>query len=432
MEKFLAIVIVYVFELLISFTFFNKNYDRRQKSALLVLLIGLTLFIPGALVFNFVDSVIVNLIVSLIINVIFSLICFDISVKSSVLQSILLDAIMFATESAAIFFLSLVLKIPTSLYKSNVYIYIIVALICKLLYFAVSQILAFIIKRGNIKNSDKKHFIPLFIFPVLTTASLIVFLYIALKTDLSSQYQIAITVISVLYIFACIFIFIYYQTLSDNEIKINELESERRFYKLNTAYLDVLQHQNDELQMLFHDTKHHYLALSSFSDITEVKDYIKKIYPDLESKNAIKISNNKMLDLILNKYIVFCNKNSIKFDYEVKTANLEYIDDSELLIILNNILDNAVEAASVSKEKVVEFSLRNINNMDLLSVINSCDNPPKHNGNNLLTTKLNSTNHGFGTRIIKKHAEMNNGKYEWFYDKDECKFHLTILFQKQK
>ena len=146
-----------------------------------------------------------------------------------------------------------------------------------------------------------------------------------------------------------------------------------------------------------------------------MKSYIAKIYPELEAKNIIKVSNNKMLDLIISKYIVDCKNNNIKFDYEVKTANLDYIDDAELSILLNNILDNAVEAAKNSSERYIEFSLRHIkNNMDLLSVINSCDISPN----------------GFGTKIIKKHAKKNNGKYEWFYDDTEHRFHLTILFQK--
>ena len=138
-----------------------------------------------------------------------------------------------------------------------------------------------------------------------------------------------------------------------------------------------------------------------------------------------------MLNLILNKYVVICKNNNIKFYYEVKTADLDYIDDSELSIILNNILDNAVEATMMSSEKCIEFSLRCINGMDLLCVVNSCDNPPKQSKGQLLTTKFDKSNHGFGTKIIKKYAKKNNGKYKWFYDNDEHRFHLTILFQRK-
>ncbi len=429
MSRTVVMIIVYLFEMLTSFCFFSRIYERK-KSITTTILIGLLLFIPSSFVFSLFENEIINLIVFFVINFIYSLICFDISLKNSAIQSVILDTLMFSTEIVTIFLLSLVMHLPAGQYKSDVNILIIIALICKMSYFILSQLLSFIIIRIGHKNNSVKQFLPFFIFPVLSIASCTVFLYTALKTEVSLVFRISTTVICVLYIFASVFIFIYYQTLANKEAKINELESEKRLYNLNNTYLNILQHQNNELQMMFHDTKHHYMALNNFDNIDDVKAYIAKIYPELEAKNIINVSNNKMLDLIISKYIVDCKNNNIKFDYEVKTANLDYIDDAELSILLNNILDNAVEAAKLSKEKYIEFSLRHINNMDLLSVVNSCDSPPKHKNGQLITTKFDTNNHGFGTKIIKKHAKKNNGKYEWFYDDIEHRFHLTILFQK--
>lgn len=426
------IIIVYIFEMLTSFCFFSRIYEKKLKSNLWILCIGLLFFIPSSIIFNIIGNEIINLTVFFLINFAYSLICFKISVKNAAILSIILDTIMFSTEIITIFLLSLVLHIPINQYKNDVHTFIIIIAICKLAHFILSQLLAVVIaKVGNKKTGNLKQFIPLFIFPALTIASSTAFLYIALKTEVTNFYKIATTCICIFYIFASIFIFIYYQLLANKEEKINELESEKRMYSLNQNYLEILQHQNNELQMMFHDTKHHYMALSNFDNIDDVKTYIAKIYPELEAKNIIKITNNKMLDLIISKYIVACKSNRIKFDCEVKTANLDYIDDSELSILLNNILDNAVEAAKNSSEKYIEFSLRHINNnMDLLSVINSCDSPPKEDNGHLITTKFDTNSHGFGTKIIKKHAKKNNGKYEWFYDDTEHRFHLTILFQR--
>lgn len=431
MSKTIVLIFVYIFEMLTSFSFYSRIYEKRQKSNLTIFIIGLLLFIPSSFIFNIIGNEVLNLVIFFIINVAYALVCFDISKKNAIIQSILLDALMFSTEIITIVLLPLILKVPTNQYENDLHIFIIIALICKMLYFILSQLLSFVIIRIGHKNNSTKQFLPFFIFPVLSIASCIVFLYTALKTEVSLVFRISTTVICVLYIFASVFIFIYYQTLANKEAKINELESEKRLYNLNSTYLNILQHQNNELQMMFHDTKHHYMVLNNFDNIDDVKAYIAKIYPELEAKNIIKVSNNKMLDLIISKYIVDCKNNNIKFDYEVKTANLDYIDDAELSILLNNILDNAVEAAKNSSERYIEFSLRHIkNNMDLLSVINSCDSPPKHNNRQLITTKFDTNNHGFGTKIIKKHAKKNNGKYEWFYDDTEHRFHLTILFQK--
>lgn len=430
MEREGIMILVYAFEALISFCFYSRICEKKIKSNALILLIGLLLFIPASLIFNMFENEAINLSIFFIINFVFSLICFDISIKNAAAFSVILDVLMYATEIITIFLLSIILKTSTDNYKSDAYSLMTAAIICKLVYFLVSQLFsAIVIKLGH-KDSGIKRFIPLLIFPTLTLLSCTLFLFTALKTEVSSTYKITTSAVCILYIIASIFVFVYYQKLTANEQKINELESERRLYDLNETYMKVLEHQNDELHMIFHDTKNHYIAISSLDNVEDIRKYINKIYKTFDQRSTLSISNNKMLDLILNKYIVICNQKNIKFEYEVKTADLGYIEDSELSIILNNILDNAVEAAEKSEGKRIEFSLRHIqDNMDFLSVINSCDNPPRHSHNRLLTTKFDSDKHGFGTKIIKKHIEMNGGQYKWSYDEENKEFHLTALFQ---
>lgn len=422
-------VLIYVFEMLIAFAFFSKNYNKKLKSNSAVILIGLVLFVPCAFVFSLFTNEIINLILFFVINFVFAILCFEISFKSSIIQGIVLDAIMYLSELLTIFLSSAILNIPTTTYKTNFIAFVMLSSISKVLYFTLSQILSFVIKKDKLEKSNTKHFLPLFVFPILTIATCTVFLFIALDVTLSAAYQIILFTICVLFIFACIFIFLYYQVLLEKEARINELESEQKLNSVNKTYLDILEHQNNEFQMMFHDTKNHYMALSNLENIEDVKNYIEKLYPNFENFNHIRISNNKMIDLILNKYIVLCKNNDIKFSYEVKTANLEYINNVELSMILNNALDNAVESAKESAEKIIEFSLRHINNMDLLSIVNSCDNAPIFQDGHLITTKKQSKNHGLGCKIIERHTKSNNGKYEWFYDKKEKRFHLSLLFQ---
>lgn len=321
----------------------------------MILLIGLLLFIPASLVFNLFENEIINLIVFFIINFVFSLICFDISVKNAAAQSVILDAMMYSSEIIAIFVLSCVLHTSTDEYKNDTYALLIAAVICKLVYFIVSQLFSMIILKIGHNDNSLKRFVPLFVFPVLTLISCTLFLYTALRTQVTQIYKITTTAVCILYIIAGIFIFVYYQVLASNELKISELESEKRLYDLNKTYMGVLEHQNDELNMMFHDTKNHYIAISSFDNIEDVRRYVNKICKTYDRKNTLCISNNKMLDLILNKYIVVCSQKGIKFDYEVKTADLSYIDDSELSIMLNNILDNAVEAAEKAVKRESNF-----------------------------------------------------------------------------
>lgn len=420
-------IVVYLSELLLAYSFISHNYERKTKTVNTFLIGGLLFFI-GAIIFKYVGNEYINVIVNFLIVLFFFEICFRIKWIEAIIYSIMLDVIMTVCEMIVIYSISTIFHTEINLHKENLAYFTILAIISKILNLIVIQLFAIFIGHITKTNTYSIRYTPLFIFPIISIVICALFLEMTSNYENSNRYSISILVVSIVMLITSIGIFIYYQNLAENEAKVKELENEQQFYNLNNAYLEVLQHQNDELQMHFHDTKNHYLTISGFEDISEVKDYISKIYKDLDSKTIVNVSSNKIINLILSKYIVLCNKQGIKLSYELQTANLSYIDDSELSIILNNIMDNAVEAASQSEEKQIELSIRHINNMDLLSVINSCDTPPNVKGNRLITTKKDSNGHGFGTRIIKKHAALNNATYEWFYDEDEKQFHTNLIF----
>lgn len=426
------VFVVYLFEMLACVAYFSRIYEKKFKSVWTVILIGAAIFLPGAVLFNIFGTLLVNALYYFVATTALAALCYKTSFKNAVAQSIIICILMSATEMLCVYSNALAMNMKTVDYLKDANLFGVYAVECKLLFFASLQLLAFLFKKKN-NYAEFKQFSVLFIFPVLMIISSLIVFNIALSEGiLMDSHLVEIGTINILNVLASLLAFVYYQKVIKRQERLNELETEKMYYDLNNTYFQLLQHQNEELQMIFHDTKHHYLAISSFDNIEDVRKYIDKIYPNIESNNKLNISNNRILDLILNKYIVLCKKGGIQFDYEVKTANLDYIDDDQLSIILNNLLDNAVEAASKSKEKIVELSIRHINDMDLLSVVNSCDVSPKSSGKQLLTSKQNALKHGFGTKIVKRNAKQNNGNFEWNYDEKEKRFHSTILFQPVK
>lgn len=184
------------------------------------------------------------------------------------------------------------------------------------------------------------------------------------------------------------------------------------------------------MHLIFHDTKNHFLTISGMDTTEEIKSYVSGVIGDIQKYDIIQRTNNKLLDLLLSKYDVLCKNNNIKLNIEVRTADLNYVSDSDLSIIVNNLMDNALEAAKQSQEKIIDFSLMCVNNFDILNVSNSCDNEPVHHGRKLITTKVSKKLHGFGTKIIKKYADKNKAEYEWFYDKEKQCFTSTVIFSR--
>ena len=162
----------------------------------------------------------------------------------------------------------------------------------------------------------------------------------------------------------------------------------------------------------------------------EIKSYLSKVQTNLDEYRYIGKTSNKMLDLILSKYDFVCAKSGIKFNAEVRTSNLSFINDDDLVALLSNMLDNAAESAKSSENAYIDFSVKNEKSFVVLNVKNSCAVEPKIIGDSLQTTKTDGGMHGYGTKSIKKTAKKYNGVCEWNYNENEHSFLCTVLFNR--
>ena len=97
--------------------------------------------------------------------------------------------------------------------------------------------------------------------------------------------------------------------------------------------------------------------------------------------------------------------------------------------MLNNLLDNAVEAAelSVKKEILVKLFTKN-NSMQVIKITNSCDTEPNTKNKDLQTIKKDKNLHGLGLKSVKKIVDKYEGSFDWNYKKEEHLFEICIIF----
>ncbi len=175
--------------------------------------------------------------------------------------------------------------------------------------------------------------------------------------------------------------------------------------------------------------KNHLMHISSLSENEEVKSYIDDLCGTVTSFGSKIISKNKTLDIIINKYSVLCESKKIKLNFDTKTENLSFIEPIDLSTILNNLLDNAVEASENSKTKFINVKISlNEHNLKVLTIVNSCDKEPLTKNGKLVTTKESTSEHGIGIKSVTRTLKKYNGDLEWFYDKDKSEFKVIVLF----
>ena len=156
--------------------------------------------------------------------------------------------------------------------------------------------------------------------------------------------------------------FFIYEHSIRNATELYELKAIKQKEEIERQYLDILEQNNKNLKIFTHDIKNHLEQIGNLTDSEEISTYISKLYGTINQYNNVVFSGNKTLDIIINKYNTLCANKNIKITFNVKTANLIDIDNTDLSTILNNALDNAVEAAEKSSNNSISFTQKTIEN----------------------------------------------------------------------
>lgn len=182
-----------------------------------------------------------------------------------------------------------------------------------------------------------------------------------------------------------------------------------------------------KLMIYAHDTKKHLAAIKSLNTDPQINSYISKLSEQLAEYTHHCHSGNKLLDVMIHKYSVDCEMRGVGFEYDVKLCNLSEVEDTDLVAILGNLIDNAVLAAENSEQKRVSLATARRNSYSVIVISNSCDTQPKSNGSHLITSKPDQKMHGFGLKSVSKTLKKYQGDFEWDYDSDMRMFTVTVM-----
>ena len=425
--RYLSFGIIYVFEFLITVSFCNSTMNKRMKYSK-IFACSFPLYILAAALYLAFENLLINSIASFLIYFLTMLIGYKEKIYKQVIYTVYLTIINYISEAVFyLFVFSRYTEITQEKTLSELQ-NLLLSISSKILNFILVQLLVLLIKHKEF-NGNKK-FLPLFIYPFISVCFYIQFVSLEDKYQFTKAEFRTYIIISVINAIMCIGIFIYYGLLDEQDRRLKEFEKEQQFVELNNSYMQVLESQNNEMHMIVHDVKNHYAAIAAMDNADDIHSYVDGISNDIQKYRVIRLTDNKMLDLLLSKYKVECSADGIEFNTEVKTANLDYIDDSDLSIIICNLLDNAVQAAAKSKAKQVTLSLRRVNNFDVLTVTNSCDTEPQTKDGKIATSKEDKVSHGYGMRLIEKYARKDNAEYEWHYDNGKNTFTSTMIFKR--
>lgn len=276
-------------------------------------------------------------------------------------------------------------------------------------------IIYFILRRfRNIKikfEISKVYWLIMFIVPLATLITLYVYLEIEKYTG--RNLGIIIFILSI-FIINVTMIYFYNIIVRGIEDKIEKefLQNKEKIYEEQLAI--IIQYM-DGINEIKHDLKNHLIFIEDLirnDKKEETLVYLNNKFDILYgNENEIK-TNNMPIDSILNFKLKYANKNKIKIKSDIKVPKELNIPAYDIITILGNIIDNAIEATEKlnEDERFINIIIKYDKGRLFIKIENSFNGQLKYEKGELVSTKKDKKFSGIGIKNINNCLKKYNGE----------------------
>ena len=424
-------LLTYLFEALISLMFFGKKYEKRFHIGIILSAFTLSALIQFGV--NVAGIQVLNLGSFIFCNFLLCLICYKTKFMQAIFSTLLLAAAMLITEIAIMYVSSLLFGIAVLEYTTNELVLFLQSGSSKLLYFLTVYLLAKLSTKEERNDLGSAKSFLLLLLPITSIVILLGIFKAAISYKFDKSIYVVLIISTVLLMYANIAVFWVHESLIKTQRENTELQLQAQKAELDTEYYTLLQNQYENSNILIHDIKRHLLSIKDLADENDcdgIELYIDNLYSEYEVKNIKKFSNHKLVNAIINRYAKVFSDCGITFNCDIRNIDFSFIADNDLTSLLDNLLENALEASRDSEEKKVDLLIAPTNvNYISISLNNTCSVAPNIKNGKLITTKKKSTPHGYGFKSIKRIADKYDGDVSFDYETKSKTFQIRIVLR---
>jgi sensor histidine kinase regulating citrate/malate metabolism len=212
-------------------------------------------------------------------------------------------------------------------------------------------------------------------------------------------------------IFADMYFLYFIRFMEDNyqlKVKLELLEQQATMqYKY---YLHQEKKHQESLSIL-HDVDKHIAVMEGLyhgDDKEGTINYIKEINTILKPLLPQQLTNNGILNILLNDKIQNTEKLHIDLQYEIGNVDLSFMNPMDITTIFGNLLDNAIEAcAQVNGSPWIKLKINPYYEMIAIKVENTSNSIDRWNEGRPVSQK--GANHGIGLSNVERAVEKYDG-----------------------
>ena len=201
--------------------------------------------------------------------------------------------------------------------------------------------------------------------------------------------------------------------------ELRELESrmQRQRLEMQTESIRALEENYRQQRKITHEFEHHIQVLDDLLDAGETEEarqFIRRLRGSRSYRSIGVNSRHTIIDVILNQKYRTAQENDIRMQLRVNDLSGVKLPTDTLVVILSNLLDNAIEACR-GLEEFREVDCSVLHEDVLYVAIRNTSMPVTIRENSIATSKADTLNHGYGLANVCFLLEMLGAEYTFSY-----------------
>lgn len=196
-------------------------------------------------------------------------------------------------------------------------------------------------------------------------------------------------------------------------------------------YYAMLIEKDTDTKKFRHDITNHIYCMNILLEdkkYDELYSYMNDMQGAIEKLSTTIQTGNDIVNVIVADVLGHKVHNEIKLKWRGQLPDKLKITSMDLCIIFSNILKNSLEAVEKivgNEEKKIEIKIKQFENNLLIQIKNSVNEKVNMIDNKLITSKLDKSNHGFGSLNVKEAVNKYGGNIK--YISTENTFSVEII-----
>lgn len=298
---------------------------------------------------------------------------------------------------------------------------IIIVLLCKTVLFLLILLLSFFWKQKEdvqqIKNSS---WILMLGFPFLTVVTMLLML-LSYQGDSSIMGFLTVS-FGMVIMNALMFLLIQYISMKEKNMYQLNLLQERNKEKMQAYYETSA--SNEFQKRILHDYGNQLNCIQGLlkeKQYDKAQKYAEKLTESIHGGMNVVDVHNAVMNVILNQKYHLAEEKGIAMEFQLNNLSDVWLEEQDLVVLISNLLDNAIEACDKSTEKMICLKVVLEKSEMVLSVKNTFDESVKIEDGFIHTSKKDQNRHGIGLKnvqmVLDKYDGMGMIRYEkgWFY-----------------